>query len=255
MMAFSGTVALLLVILFAWIFIHSLGNSFMIAANSSSGLPKGITATPTYFFLAAASVGNTAFAIFVVVTYLLFWIGVTYYVFLPVTRSVFAYAFDGLLPKSITKVNDRTHIPLGAMLLAFGLTEIFFIWALRIGNFIEVLTYATLIQLISMGLVGLTAAIVPWRKPMLYKAGATQTRVLGVPVVTIAGGGAVLASVLLWLLYFHWPSQFGLSNYGQFFTYVFGTMVAGVAFFWIITLVKRRRGFDQRLVYKEIPPE
>ena len=68
------------------------------------------------------------------------------------------------------------------------ISEFPFLFTLHLGGFSKILVYATLIQL-----VGLCAAIVPFRKPELFRAGATQCRFIGVPVITIAGVGAVLS--------------------------------------------------------------
>jgi basic amino acid/polyamine antiporter, APA family len=255
MMAFSGAIAVLLVILFGVLFIHTFGNGFLIGANASSGLPKGVSASPTYFFLLSAAVGSTPLAIFLVITYLLFWVGATYYLFVPLTRTLFAYAFDGLLPKKITAVDSRTHTPFWAIGVAFVLLEAFFIWSLQLNNFVQVLTYASLVQFISMGLVGVAAAIVPWRKPELYSAGATQRRFLGLPVVSIAGGAAVLSSVLIYVLYFHYAAEFGLSDKTKFVLFAVGVMVVSVIFLYGVRAIRHRQGIRQELVYAEIPPE
>jgi amino acid transporter len=255
MMAASGTFAVLLVIVFGLIFIHTFGSAFLVAANSSSGLPKGVTASPTYFFLLAAAASSTPLAIFLVITYLLFWVGATYYLFVPLTRSLFAYAFDGLLPKKVTDVESRTHTPVWAIGLGFLLLQAFFIWSLQLNNFVQVLTYASLVQFISMGLVGLAAAIVPWRRPELYRAGATQQRVAGIPVITIAGVAAILSSVFIWVLYFHYSVQFGLSGKLKFILFAIGVMLAGVIFLFGARAIRRRQGVRQELVYAEIPPE
>jgi APA family basic amino acid/polyamine antiporter len=254
MMAGSGTFAVLLVIVFGVIFIHTFGSSFLIAANGG-GLPKGVVASPTYFFLLAAAVGSTPLAIFLVITYLLFWVGAAYYLFVPLTRSLFAYAFDGLLPKKVTDVERRTHTPVWAIGVGFVLLQAFFIWSLQLNNFVQVLTYASLVQFISMGLVGLAAAIVPWRRPDLYRGGGTQQRILGVPVITVAGVAAILSSVFIWVLYFHYSVQFGLSDKLKFILFALGVMVAGVVFLYGARAVRHRQGVRQELVYAEIPPE
>jgi amino acid transporter len=174
---------------------------------------------------------------------------------MPVTRTFFAYAFDGLLPKIVAAVDDRTHTPWGAIGLTLVLTELFLIWSLLINNFIQVLSYAVLIQLISMSLVGVAAMIVPWRKPDLYRAGATQARFLGIPVISIAGAGALLSGLFVYVLYFAYPAQFGLTDKGQFLLYSVGTLVAAVVFLNGVKLYRRRQGHDLALVYAEVPPE
>jgi hypothetical protein len=69
-------------------------------------------------------------------------------------------------------------------------------------------------------LVGLSAAIVPWR-PEFYQGGATQVRVLGVPVVTIAGVASTLAGSFVWWLHLH-SRQFGVSSKANMFEWGVG---------------------------------
>ncbi len=130
-----------------------------------------------------------------------------------------------------------------------------FLWAVNAASFFQILVYATLVQLIAMGLVGLSALLVPWVKPDLYRASATHRRFLGIPVVSIAGAGAVAVSVLIWVLYFNYKTQFGLTNLGRMFA-IFGvTIGAAIVYYFVARFVRRNQGVDLDLVYAEIPPE
>jgi amino acid transporter len=255
MMAGSGVTALVLVVVFAVIFIHTFGNSFLIAANSASGLPHGIAAAPTYIFLMSSVFGSTPLTVIVVITFLLYFLAPVYAIDVTVTRTIFAFSFDGLLPKRLSEVEERTKTPWWAIVITLVLTELVFLWSLQIGNLFQVLVYATLIQLVSMVLVALCAAIIPWRKPELFRAGGTQRRLFGVPVITIAGVGAILSAILVYCLFFVWSAQFGLENKLNFLYYLVGTIAAGVIFYNVARLVQRRRGHRVELAFAEIPPE
>jgi amino acid transporter len=254
MMALSGTTAILLVVIFGALFIHTFGSHFLIAANSA-GLPKGITASPTWLFLMSAVFGSTPLTVLLVACFMSYFLAPVYGIIMTVTRTIFAFAFDGLLPQKLGEVDERTRTPWWAIGITFVLTELFFIWSLQIDNFFQVLVYATLIQLISMGLVGLCAAIVPWRKPDLYRAGSTQLKFLGIPVVTIAGVAAMLAVAFLYYVYFHWSTEFGLKDKGKFLYYLIGTIAVGALFYHVARLVQRGRGTRVELAFAEIPPE
>jgi APA family basic amino acid/polyamine antiporter len=255
MMALAGTVAIVLVSVFAVLFIHTFGKPFLIAANSSSGFPHGIAFSATYISLMSAVFASTPITVIVVVFFLLYFLAPVYAIDITVTRTIFAYSFDGLLPRNVSSVQETTSTPWWAIGITWVLTEITFLISLHLGNFFHILVYATLIQLLSMGLVGLCAAIIPWRKPELYRAGATQKRFLGVPVVTVAGVSALASVVILYVLYFHWPVQFGLVNHTSFLYWAAGTIVAGVLFYNLAKYIQRGRGTRVELAYAEIPPE
>ena len=71
-MARAGVGGLIVVAIFGWIILHSVGHSFMIAANGG-GLSSSFPFAPSFMFLSAASVGNTLFAIVIATCYCLFW--------------------------------------------------------------------------------------------------------------------------------------------------------------------------------------
>ena len=128
-------------------------------------------------------------------------------------------------------------------------------WAVTGSSFFQVLVYATLVQLIAMALVGLAAVLVPYTKPDLYRASATKKTVAGIPVVSIAGAGAIATCVFIWVLYFHYPAQFFLTDKQKMFT-IFGVTIAlAIIYYFVAKAVRKSQGVDIDLAYAEIPPE
>jgi basic amino acid/polyamine antiporter, APA family len=252
-MGSAGVAAVIALGIFAAIFLHTFGTAFVIAANSSTGLPTAIAASPTYFFLLSASVGATLIAAILVFTYAIYWPLNTYCNFMQQSRIFFAWAFDGLLPKSITKLS-RSASPIISLAVTVLISIGVLVWALYSSTFIQVIVYATLLALIAMMLVGLSAVVVPWRRPEFYRAGATQRRFLGVPVVSIAGAGSILAGLFIWVLYLHY-SEFGITSKVNMLEWVLGTVVAAIVFYFTVRQIRRRHGVKLELVYGEIPPE
>ena len=249
----AGVAAVALLAVFGEIFFHTFGTTpHLTAANSSTGLPSGISASPTYFFLVSASVGSVIVAGLLVFSYCLYWPLNTYCNFMQQSRIMFAWAFDGLLPQKVTKIS-RNASPNVSLLIPGLVSVAVLLWALYSSTFLTVIVYATFLALIAMMLVGLSAAIVPWRRPEFYRAGATQRRVLGVPVVTIAGVSSILAGAFVWVLYLHYP-QFGASV-GPMLEWCLGTIAAAVLFYFIVRYLRRRKGIKLELAYAEIPPE
>lgn len=255
MMGAAGTLSVVGVAIGALIFIHTFGSSFLIAANGATGFPKGIAAAPTYIFLVSAIYGSTPIVVIIVLFFLTYFLVPIFQINMTITRTIFAFSFDGLIPNKFSSVEERTKTPWWALGLTWVLTEITFLVTQQMNNFFQVVVYATLIQLVAMGLVGLCAAISPFRKPELYRAGATQAKFLGVPVVTIAGMGAMLSAVAIYVIYFHWAPEFGLSNKLSFVWWLVGTIVAGVLFYNLARIVQQRRGRNIELAFAEIPPE
>jgi basic amino acid/polyamine antiporter, APA family len=249
-MALAAVAGPLIVVVCAAIFFHTFGTSFMIAANGGGTTPIA----PQYFSLIAASTGNTIIAIVLFGGYILFWPLICYISFIQPTRMLFAYAFDGLLPKGITTTSANGS-PYIAVILAALASFVTLIWAVHGSNFFQVLVYATLVQLIAMALVGVSAVVVPYRKPDLYRASATKKTFAGIPVVSIAGAGAVLTCVFVWVLYFHYPTQFFLSDKQKMFS-IFGVTIAlAILYYYAVKAYRRSKGVEIDRAFAEIPPE
>lgn len=252
-MAAAGVIGILVVAVCAAIFFHTFGTPFMIAANGG-GFPSQIATSPTYFFLIGASTGSWIVTAILTLCYVVYWPLICYVSLMQPTRMIFAYSFDGILPKGVTKVS-RNGSPYVAIMISVALSILVLLWAINASSFFQILVYATLIQLIAMGLVGLSGVLVAKRRPALYSASTTKRSFLGIPVVAIAGAGAMAVTALLWVLYFSYKPQFGLTNVGRMFA-IFGGAVALAAIYYLVAkTVRRSQGVDIDLAYAEIPPE
>jgi amino acid transporter len=252
-MALGGTLSLAAVVIFGFIFFRTFGHSFEIAANSGN-MPAAISIANTpFFFLISASLGSTIFAIIVFVCYIVFWPLIMYISMLQQTRMLFAYSFDGILPKRVTTVS-KAGSPYIAVLIAVIGSLIVLYWGIHSSSFFQILAYATLIQLVGMMIVGLTAAVVPWRRAQLYRASAAQFKILGIPAVVVAGVAAVISGLIIWIVYLHY-SALGISDKTKFFTFVAVTLGLAVLYYIAAKLIRRSQGVDIDLAYAEVPPE
>jgi APA family basic amino acid/polyamine antiporter len=251
-MARAGVGGLIVVAIFAAIILHSVGGEFMRAANGG-GISSSFPFAPSFLFLSAASVGNTLFAIVLAVAYCLFWPLICWLSLLQPTRMLFAYAFDGMLPKAFAKTT-RGGAPWVSVIVS-GLASIAVLWwATGSSSFFKALAYATLIQLIAMALVGLAAAVVAYRRPALYRASSSQMRVGGIPLTTIAGVGAILTAVFLWIVFLSEP-KLGIADRSSFFVWAIGTVLAGALFYGAAYSIRKSQGVNVNRAFAEIPPE
>jgi amino acid transporter len=252
-MALGGTLGLLCVVVFGFIFFRTFGHSFEIAANSGHMPPQIAIANTPFFFLISASLHSWVFAVIVFVGYIVFWPLIMYISMLQQTRMLFAYAFDGILPRPVTDVSKAGSPYIAVVISVIG-SMIVLYWGIHSSNFFQVLAYATLIQLVSMGIVGLTAAIVPWRRPQLFRASTAQFKILGAPAVVVAGVAAVISAILIWIIYLHYTAL-GLSDKSKFFTFAIVTIGLGAAYYVGAKLIRRAQGVDIDRAYAEVPPE
>jgi len=251
-MALAGIANLVSVAIFALIFLHTFGTSFLTAANGG-GMPAEIPSPPFYFFLAAASFGHAWAAVFLVLSAAVFWPLIYYISLISTTRSVFAWSFDGLLPERATHLNER-RAPMVSLVASVLVSFAFLYWGTHSSSFLQVFVYATLFALIGMMLVGLSALVFPYRRPEMYRASVTNRTFLGVPVVSIAGAGAVVSGVILYYILMHYAA-FGVANRQRFILVTAGVVVFGIVYYAVARALRAREGVDIARTYAEIPPE
>jgi amino acid transporter len=252
-MGAASILILLSVVVFVGIFFLSFGKPFLTAANGG-GLPSELGTSAAYFFLSAAYVNNTAFAIFIVLTFVLFWPVIIAETMLQPPRTMFAWSFDGIMPKAVAGVTRR-GVPLIATVITIAGSIAAYAWAVYIAkNFFQVIVYATLAQLITHVLIGVSAISFPYRRRPLYQASVSNREIAGIPLVVFAGIGAILTSVFLYWAFFHYPF-FGLQAKQNITYWVGGAVLFGLLWYIGARLVRRQEGIDIDRVYAEIPPE
>jgi APA family basic amino acid/polyamine antiporter len=243
-----GSIALLIAIFFG-----SWGREF-ITAGYAGGFPPELGGLPSYFTLTSLQIDNTVFTVFQCLAFLAFPLVLIAYLIVTVSRIFFAWSFDGLLPAQIAKV-ARNNAPVVATVLATVLSLALWVWAIYIADsLIQVVAYTALIQLVPIGLVGIAAVIVPYVKKQLYRATATNRTFIGLPLMVIAGVGAIVTVAVNFVIYFS-EEYFALGDRMDFFLWLFGTIGAGLVWYFVARLIRRNQGVDLDLVYREIPPE
>lgn len=237
------------------VFFSKFGHDFFVAINGLNGTESyPFEVEPFYTFLTAIAGGSTLLSWWLLITFaaafpLLMIPNITIAV-----RTFFAWGLDGLLPSRIGQVSSRTHAPH----YAIGFTVILSIavlgWAVfNDEGFFSVLVEAVLVQLLAMILIGISAALLPYRRPDAWRSSATTRRLLGVPVVTVAG---VSVAVLLAGVFYVYMRYEGLNiDRGHFFRDAAIIFVASLLTFFLARAARLRQGVDVDKLASEIPPE
>lgn len=246
------TVLIFMLVIFG--FSTGIGNQFLGSLGSASPHSYGLTFAPVYPELAAIASGNLAIGLLIVISYTLFLA-----IFVPisiviVSRSLFAWSFDRLIPEWISKVNPRTHSPVNAVVvigvLVFGFVVVFAI------NASLTALVVLLGQTITYISVGAAAVIFPFRKRDVFEAAPYNNRWKGIPLMSILGGiGLVFMLLQATELMLDANSGTAWVNDAPRIIIVVVVWVAAFPVFYIARGIQRRRGVDIDLAYKEIPPE
>lgn len=166
-------------------------------------------------------------------------------------RYLFAWSFDRVLPAKLASVNEKTHTPVVATIVAFIVT----IFGAAIQSFYPASSPSVLVPVILFGYMfpALAAMAIPYIRKELYETSfVVKKRIASIPVITwlglisfvglIIGLYGTMASGLYPLL---------LPDY-VFYVVVYGL---GIIIFATAYFVRRKSGVGLLLAFKEIPPE
>ncbi len=254
-MSLATAVNIGVAVILSIIFFSTFGHDFFVAVNAlSESEAYPFAAPPYYTFLTSVAGGSTLLA---------WWLFITFAVAYPLlilpnitiaVRSFFAWGLDGVLPSRISEVSPKTHAPNNAIGVTVVLSILVLWWAVSNNEgFLVVLYEAVLLQLVTMVLLGLSALLLPYRRPEVWRASATTKRFLGIPVVALSGALTIIVLIGVFFIYMHYP-ELGI-NKGKFFRDCGIIFVAAVATHFIARAVRRRQGVDVDRLAMEIPPE
>ncbi|TAN32183.1 APC family permease [bacterium] len=174
--------------------------------------------------------------------------------FLIVTRSMFAWSFDRVMPAKFSEVHPRTHSPLVANAVVMVVGLVFLAFLVFGQAWITQLLYTLAIgQAYSFIVIAVAGILFPWRQPHLFKASSVNWSVAGVPVFSLLGlAAAIVYGLVLYLLLTN--SSLGANSpVGIKATLVIGAVAIVI---WPISyFANRARGVDLGLAFTSLPPE
>jgi amino acid transporter len=248
----AGYVQGIVVILAAFIFINATGYNFFAAANSGA---YGVPVSPYYNFFASVASGSPFLSIVMALTFLGFLFPGLYINSSLVQRSLFAWSFDGILPRKFSSVNERTRTPIVAIatiaVLGAG-CSVYLLYGSNVGQILAVTAFLLVPPVVVTGLAGL---LLPSRLPHLYKNGPADWTVGGVSVLRPVSAGCLIVG-LAWgfgIAYFH--TEFGVRGVATMPLTVAACIVVAIVWYTAASVVRRRSGVELKYVYSSIPPE
>jgi basic amino acid/polyamine antiporter, APA family len=236
-------------------YLHVTGYSFNgmlgLADPTTYGFAAGAPAYPEIMGIASGTWVLGAIIIVGFALGLFIWLPQT---ILLISRSMFAWSFDRIMPERLSHVDARTHSPVIAIaivtLLAIGSTAIyaFTTWF----STLSVLLGLTLTLFVT----AIGAIVLPYRQRAMVENSPYGGRFAGIPVLSIVGILAVIGfglaiAVLLW----DPGSGASLSaNPGKVWL-ALGVYALGIGIYFVSRVLRRRQGIDLSLNYLELPPE
>ena len=232
--------------------LKTVGEDFFVSATAGN-IKTGIASFP--FF--ASLVANQDVVVVILSLAFTLWIipGININMAV-VQRGLFAYAFDGLLPRKVAEVNPRTHTPVIAIAIVALLSELgvalYAYWA----DIITIVTIISYFPFIALFVVGLSAMLMPSRRPDIYRGSPADWHPFGLPLLQISGALTSALAAFAIFLVFYFKDETGLASHPWWAAISPALLVGfGVLWWFGVRAYRRSQGVDLDLLYRTIPPD
>ncbi len=172
-----------------------------------------------------------------------------------VTRNLFAWSFDRLIPEWFAKVNDRTHSPVNATIVTAVLILFMLVITLTTAFWSYLVNLAGIGALVTI-IVAAAAIVFPYRRKDIFEKAPklVQTRVLGLPLLSWSGIFTLLTQLVVVVICFTVPAIGGAVTWVSLLSSL-SVFVLAFPLYGIIYAVNKAHGLDPKLAYVELPPE
>jgi basic amino acid/polyamine antiporter, APA family len=234
---------------------HVFTSGFLGSINSLAGTPGyPLKSQPFFYLFASMATSHSILIVLIAIAFEAGIIAVLPALYLIATRNIFAWSFDRVMPAQLSEVSPRTGAPVRAAIV----TTVFmglFAWAylylpLKWTAFIAGLE---VMGLFTFFLVGISGAILPWRRPDIWALSPYRWMIGPVPVITMLG--LATAAIEVWLGYYLVTNAALGANSPSTLRLIPSLFLIGLIWFGVASLIARRRGMSLVGGQQELPPE
>jgi basic amino acid/polyamine antiporter, APA family len=219
------------------------------------GDDAGIPVAPVLNFFVGIMTGSTVLNVIMGVSFILWNVLLLFVIAMICTRNLFAWSFDGVAPRQLATVGERTHAPWVAAIIITAIAVVLLALYVFTSFFTIVVNYIVIFS-VAFWMASFAAILLPYRRRDLFQQApeAVRRKILGVPVITLLGLGNLVLFTLILIASFDTPAFSGPTG-NRAIAFVVGIYVSGFVLYFISRGIRRHRGVDLDLLYKEIPPE
>ena len=253
----AGLGNLAIILLALLVFMHTVGYNFFVSAISGNFDAPGAVGVGSagYVYFAALVASNTLLVAVLGLAFLGWFLPACFSQAAMVHRAIMIWSFDGLLPRKFSSVSEKRHTPGVAILTTAILSIPLAAWIAYGDSFFQYFAIAAVSAYPSLILVGITAMIIKYRRPDLYKGSSAEWRLGGIEVLPIVGFVCAIVGASAIGLLFYFADNLGLAKTKETAVYLIGMFVLGAVWWMVARTVRRGQGVDMDLVYKTIPPD
>jgi amino acid transporter len=168
-------------------------------------------------------------------------------------RGILAWGLDGLMPRWVSRVDERRHTPVGAIAISFVVAEGIMLAFAFSPSYRTIVFLAPLFTLLSLSM--LAGIIFPfYRKRLFEQSIVGHSKILGLPAMSVfCAIGFVL---LLWQAIYIWrdPIASGADHTKPIIISA-AVIIVGTLYYLGLRAYKLRQGEDISATFREIPIE
>jgi amino acid transporter len=231
------------------------GAAFYLGAVAPSSWPFPVAPFLNVFI--AMLTNNVILNVIFAMGWMAWGIATTAILFLMLTRVLFAWSFDRLIPSFFASVNERFHTPIKATVLIIVLGEIFLYVFLQVAPAYAVyLTYGMTFTWVATAflLVSIAAIVFPYKAKDLYRAStASRYEIAKIPLISVMG--VISTAFMLTLIYFFLTvSSLGVNSPSILMLWG-ATILVAALLYPAIFVIRKKQGIDLKMAFTSIPPE
>ena len=241
-----------------WRYYEVVGKDFtnsVVYLDGETDEGSGLPVSPVLNFFAGIMTDSTIVNVLIGVSFILWHALLLFVIAMICTRNLFAWSFDGVAPRQLATVSERTHAPWVSAIVITIVAAVLLALYVFTSFFTIVVNYIVIFS-IAFWMASFAAILLPYRRPDLFNQApdAVRRRIGGIPVISLLGLGNLALFTLILVASFKTPAFSGPTG-GRAIAFVVGIYVVGAILYFVSWAVQRRRGVDLDLLYKEIPPE
>jgi amino acid transporter len=253
----TGLWCFLSLVALIFLFTHVVGYDFFVSslAGNFNGVGNGAVGAAGYVYFSALVASSSVLVVIIGLSFVGWFLPSVYINLSMPQRAILTWALDGLLPRRLGAVNERTHTPVIAMTVCFVICIPISALLSYSSNFIAILGVTSLFSYFSIVLVGVSAAVVKWRRPDLYRGSPAEWRVAGIEVLPIAGAGCALVGAFAVFLVLYYHGNLGIKYFHAMEIAAVAVLAFGFLWFFLARAARSSQGLDLGANYRAIPPD
>ncbi len=250
---------------------NNLGTSFLAGAGdyALSYASNPLPVLPNLTLFTALLANNPLLVLFLGIGIIAGFVLVAPQCMILMSRILFGYSFDRVIPSGVADVNERWHTPVKGILIAAIGGEVFLAFLSGIlggsnSSFAFSLYYYAALAAIGVTFlfVSISAILFPYRKKSLYETSCpVKRKIAGVPVISWLGIVSLVYVLGSFGFYtYNYQQYFGtgsmLANDYPWFLLIVGSMFIGaIVWFYVARRYRNKAGIPFDKAFQEIPPE